>query len=132
TTARAHRVARGSGGWVACTGVTNDDGAANLSTLSPWPGSSVQTARLGRLQELRAGKPDRIGLADLQQWQRDHNQGGLCAHAGTGFGLPCLCAFICDVPAGRMWLTHGSPCRAEYVPMDLQPATVPGRAKGRR
>ena len=115
TSARAHRVIEGTEGWVACTHLTNDRGAPKLETVrTPAPGS-VGDLRLKRVDELLHQNWGRNTLEDLKRLQRDHGPGGLCAHEGTGYGLPPLSAFICDVTEAQMWVVYGSPCEHEYV-----------------
>ena len=97
TTARACRAVESSPGWTACAG--------------RWA-----EARLARLDALLHAHWGRHDLGTLQQVQRDHGPGSLCAHDGTS---ATLTAFVCDVEAEEMWLTRGSPCEHEYVMVAL-------------
>jgi len=119
TTPRSHRVIHGNDGWVACTGLTNDGGAPRLKTLADYAEGSVPALRLKRIDDLLHECWGRNALADIQRIQRDHGPGDLCAHDGRGWGIPCLCAFICDVKASKLWVSHGNPCEGEYVEYDL-------------
>ena len=78
TTAGAHRVVRGTHGWVACTHMTNDGGADKLATLQTPAADSALVKRLRRVEELLAGKVGRIGIEDLKQLHEIMDRAG-CA-----------------------------------------------------
>lgn len=120
TSARLHRVVYGTKGWVACTGLTNDGGAPRLESLTDYAEASVPALRLKQIDSLLHTNRGRNTLQDIQQIQRDHGLGDLCAHEGGGWRVPCLSAFICDVKASRMWVTYGNPCEHEYVEYGLR------------
>ena len=97
TSARACRMVESSPGWTACAG--------------RW--AEARLERLDALLHARWGEHD---LGTLRQVQSDHGPGALCAHDGTS---ATLTAFVCDVGAGEMWLTRGSPCEHEYTMVAL-------------
>jgi len=106
---------------------TLGDAEGNIATLDTTARTSrqVQSApgvtpaagrwaeeRRGRIEELLRERWGQNGLPELQRLQCDHGSGALCAHDGL---LAVLTAFVCDVNARQMWLTHGNPCENEYV-----------------
>ena len=119
TSAGAHRVVEGRGGWVACTGLVNDGGLPRLDALSDYQAGSVPDLRLRRIAQLLREHWGQNTLADLQRLQCDHGPGDLCAHAGGGWGVPCLSTFIADLPARTLWVAYGNPCQDGYTPVDM-------------
>jgi isopenicillin-N N-acyltransferase-like protein len=116
TTATRHSVLDGPGPH------TNHYVSPDLGELAPEPSDSSR-GRYRRLQQLleerRPSTPE-----DLMSMMADHegeNQ-AICLHPMEGEGdeaSAVLFGMVCDLEAGRMWVSPGNPCETIYEEIDL-------------